>query len=77
MFLNKLAKGISSLIKVFVPQKSQLDAEAKIIITETLNQLSLLELLVDIDEALSILKSYILSIHRRIGSKGRSYPYLQ
>lgn len=68
MFLNKLAKGISSLIKVFVPQKSQLDAEAKIIITETLNQLSLLELLVDIDEALSILKSYILSI--RIGVSG-------
>lgn len=67
--LNELAKGISAFISEFVQVKSKLDAEAKTTVTESLNSISQgVDLSIDIDEALCILKSNIQYI--RIGSSG-------
>ena len=75
--LNKLAKGISYFLDEFVPQRSQLDAEAKIIITESLNKISLgAELLVDIDDALNILKSNIQSIRIGVSSPKEGHVHI-
>jgi len=67
--LNKLAKAISEFIAAYTQVKSELDAEAKAAVTESLNQIaSGAELFTDFDEALHILKSNIQNI--RIGISG-------
>lgn len=65
--LNELAKGISEFISTFAKVKSELDAEARTAITESLNMFSA-ELTVDIGEGLRILDNTIRGI--RIGISG-------
>jgi len=73
--LNELAKGISGFLGMFVKVKSELDAEAKAAVTESLNQIaSGAELFIDFDEALRILKSNIE--HIRIGISGPKNGHL-
>ena len=58
--LNELAKGISGFLGMFVKVKSELDAEAKAAVTESLNQIaSGAELFKDFDYALRIFKRII------------------
>ncbi|HAA25568.1 MAG TPA: PD-(D/E)XK nuclease family protein [Ruminiclostridium sp.] len=73
--LKELAKGISEFIRAFAQVKSELDAEAKAALTESLNQIaSGAGLFTDIDEALRILRSNIQNI--RIGVSGPKNGHL-
>lgn len=73
--LSELAKGISGFIEAYAQVKSQLDAEAKAAITESLNQIAFgADLIVDFDEALRILRSNIQNI--RIGVSGPKSGHL-
>ncbi|NLX77909.1 MAG: PD-(D/E)XK nuclease family protein [Clostridiaceae bacterium] len=62
--LKELAKGIASFVNGFAEVKSELDAEAKKMIVETLNRVSI-DLFIDTGEALRILDSFVRGL--RIG----------